>query len=437
MSAAVGAFVPMSLKSRITTGSHDGSLSSGFQWILAGSVSTAAANWGAIVLLARFGAPETLGAYALGLSMASVAYALSGLELRTLQVTQQNDEPPFTAYFGLRMATSLTALAVLALLALQRSEFTASAIIVVAAGRAFDSLSDIFYARFQVLHRIDQMGISQILRATASILFLAIALSMSLAPLASVAAVPAASLCVFLLYDLPAIRRHGVLFSARFTATPGQTAALVRAGLPFALISMMVAAIASMPRFTVARESGPAAVAVVAALSYLAIAPNLLITALGQAGMRSLATSFASGDRRAALAGATRLLVMSAAVGCAALGAALLGGREILQIVYGTRYAEYEWELTLFLGAGAVSYLNAGFGYCLSSARITAPQIPMMATVCAVTFVACTLLIGPWGIAGAAAGQAVGMLVQLTWSAVVFAQRFRAPLIAREALSTL
>lgn len=427
----------MSLRSRITSRSHDGSLSSGFQWILAGSVSSAAANWGAIVLLARFSAPETLGAYALGLSMASVAFSLSGLELRTLQVTQQQDDPPFNAYFSLRLATSLAALGVLALLALQRQEFTAAAIVTVAAGRAFDSLSDILYARFQVLHRVDHMGISQILRAVLSIGLLAATLWLPMTPMASVAAVPAASVCVFFLHDLPVIRGHRVPVVIRFAGAPGQNTALVRAGLPFAIISMMVAAIAAMPRLTIARESGPADVAAVAALSYLAIAPNLLVTALGQAGMRSLAMSFASGDRRAALSGATRLLGMSGAVGCAALGAALLAGRQILQIVYGTRYAGYEWELTLFLGAGAISYLNAGLGYCLSSARITAPQIPMMATVCAVTFVACTLLIRQWGIAGAAAGQAAGMFVQFVWSSAVFAQRFRAPLIAREALSTL
>lgn len=418
-------------------GGRSASLSAGFQWILAGSVSSAAANWGVIVLLARFGSPETLGAYALGLSMASVAYALSGLELRTLQVTQQSEDPAFSDYFGLRVVTSLAALAVLSLLAGRESTFTAWAVMAVSAGRAFDAVSDIFYARFQVVNRLDRISISQILRATLSLLFLSVALFLSLAPLVTIAAVPVASLCVFALYDVPGIVRHGVPGALRFAYVPGQAAALVRAGLPFAVISMMVAAIAAMPRLTIARESGPADVAVVAALSYLAIAPNLLVTALGQAGMRSLATSFAAGERRAALAGATRLLVMSAALGGAALGAALLGGRQILQVIYGARYAGYEWELTLFLGSGAVSYLNAGLGYCLSSARITAPQIPMMATVCAVTFVACTILIRHWGVAGAAAGQAAGMLVQFTWSAAVFARRFRAPLARREALSPL
>jgi O-antigen/teichoic acid export membrane protein len=423
--------------SRRMIGERNGSLTAGFQWILAGTLSSAAANWGAVVLMARFGDPETLGAYALGLSMASIAFSLSGLELRTLQVTQQTEDPPFSAYFGLRLATSLAALAVLSLLALRESEFTALAVIVVSTGRAFDALSDILYARFQVLNCLHRIGISQILRASLSLLLLSLALSMSMAPLAAVAAVPVANLCVFLLYDLACIMRYGRSIEVRGAASPGQVLALVRAGLPFAAISMMVAAIAALPRLTIAREAGPASVAVVAALSYLAIAPNLLVTSLGQAGMRSLATSFAAGDSRAALAGATRLFMMSAAVGCTALGAALLGGAQILRVIYGARYAGYERELALFLGAGAIGYLNAGLGYCLSSARITAPQIPMMATVCVVTFGACTIFIRHWGVAGAAVGQAAGMLLQLTWSAAVFARRFRAPLAQREALSPL
>ena len=86
-------------------------------WVFAGNTATAAAQWGIVVILTRFSGPEVLGAYVLGLSIASVSFALANLELRTLFVTDQAKLIPFATYFQLRAITGAVTLLVLGLLA--------------------------------------------------------------------------------------------------------------------------------------------------------------------------------------------------------------------------------------------------------------------------------------------------------------------------------
>lgn len=415
------------------------SLVSGFRWLLAGSVATALSQWGALALVARWGTPYMLSAYAVALSIGSVAFALANLDLRTLQVTDHAESIPFSSYFRLRLLLSLLAVAASFAFGLFTASgfFPLAAILIVASGRVFESLSDVVYGRLQMAGLLHRIGLSQVFRAGLALGTLYVSLRLEIDALGAIAAGVSASMFIFVIFDMPGLRRLGIRFGGWQLSPSPHVGELIRAGGPLTLVAALVAAAAAMPRLVSARESDPALAGVVTALTYMAVAPNLIMTALGQAGMRTLAVHAAQGDRRGYLAGVMRLLTMAAGLGLIVVLGGLLAGPWLLRILYGNRFAGYGQELVYFLSAGVLSYLNAGIGYSLSPARIFRPQVPMMAVVCLVSYFACSAWIPRWGIAGAAAGWAAALFVQLLWGAVLVWTARPALPARREALSTI
>jgi O-antigen/teichoic acid export membrane protein len=397
-------------------------LSHSFTWILAGNSAMAACQWGVVALLARFSSHEILGAYAVGLSVSSVVFGLTGLELRTLQVTDHSQRTSFSTYCLLRLTTGLSSLAALciATIFLHYSTATRFAIVLVALGKCLDGISDVIYGRLQACDRMPVIGKSLIAKAGLSIALPAVCLFLRPQSIAAVAATVVPYAAVLFLYDVPNLRT----LSRRWPLIPvslmmRSTAALARTGLPLTIVATLVALHTAIPRLVLASRLGESQAGIFTALSYLAIAPNLLLVALGQASIAPLSRSLVQGDEARYRAGVARMFGAAAAAGTITLATGFWSGGAILSMFYGPRFSEYTSELMILLGAGAVSYLNTAAGYGLASARIFSRQIPMMAVVSTVSLIASWTLVGRWGVAGAAASLIISTAVQLAWATVL------------------
>ena len=431
-------------------------------WVFAGNTATAAAQWGIVVILTRFSGPEVLGAYVLGLSVSSVSFALANLELRTLFVTDQAKLIPFATYFKLRAITGAVTLLVLGLLAwfwpysndmdVHGIQMRA-AIVAVALVKSLDGFSDVIYAQLQSLETMTSIGQSQLGKAILSLCFLGITLAFVQNQMWAIGALVVPSAFVLLFHDLPILRiisssanpglnlttsskvhaQNGAPAAVEISQDPGsfrgrralcafdEMMSLVRTGIPLAIVTTMVMLHSALPRFVVAGSMGKAEAGIMGALTYAAIAPNLLMVALGQSSVTTLVRSLAEKDRKEYLAGIFRLLVVAIILGSVTLIFGFFLGERILHLLYGQQFLGHENELLVFLGASAVGYVNTALGYGLSSSRVFAAQIPMMASVCLICFAASVILVPRWGLIGAAAAQLISMTAQLVLSAAMLA----------------
>lgn len=416
-----------------------------FSWMLIGNSAIAASQWGIVVMLARFSGPETLGAYVLGLSIAGVMFGLTNLELRTLQVTDHSQQASFDTYYVLRVSTGIAGMTGLTALALFQpySNMAALAIVAVGLSKCLDGLSDVIYGRLQARGVMSPIGRSQFAKAIVSLLLLGLALAISPNPVVAIGVTIVPYAAVLLFYDISNLRTHGDTsvpqMQAIRSASPRRMALIARAGLPLTIVNTLVVLHPSLPRLVLGNQAGEAQVGVLAALSYIAIAPNLLAIALGQASMKPLAHSIAIGDRRGYLNGIFRMLIMAGAIGAVSVIAGLGFGGDILTIFYGHRFGGHDREFVLLLGAGAINYLNTAVGYSLSSARVFGLQIPMITAVCLISLITSVWLIPQWHVVGAAASQMISQLVLLVWSSILLwrtvAIRFdRQPSVGRAAV---
>jgi O-antigen/teichoic acid export membrane protein len=391
-----------------------------FRWILSGNVATAAAQWGIIAVLARFGVPQILGAYSLGISVAALVSGVANLELRTLQVTDATQQTPFAVYYLLRFWMSMASVVFLSGFALvSRYSWEArAAILAMALSKCSDGWSDTIYGRLQVRERMALIGKSQLAKSGLFLLLPCLSLAFLPNPMWAIGSMIIPSAAVLIFYDLPNLRRYGGV-SIPAAGRKGlrkfgrRMLALAKVGLPPTIVTTLVTLHVSIPRFVVASQLGESQAGVVTALGYLAIAPNLVMVALGQAGMAPLARSFAVGDGRGFLTGVLRLVGAGVMVGGLTLIAGLTLGGPILAALYGPPYANYDRVLLLFLVAGALSYLNAAVGYGLASARVFGMQMPLMTVVCIVGLLTSVALVPRLGVAGAGASLVISLLTQL------------------------
>ncbi|MCS7287466.1 MAG: hypothetical protein RMK30_10780, partial [Anaerolineae bacterium] len=61
------------------------SLKANFAWTFAGNVVYALSQWGMMVSIAKFGSPEMVGRFALGLAITAPVILFTGLALRPVQ----------------------------------------------------------------------------------------------------------------------------------------------------------------------------------------------------------------------------------------------------------------------------------------------------------------------------------------------------------------
>jgi O-antigen/teichoic acid export membrane protein len=162
-----------------------------------------------------------------------------------------------------------------------------------------------------------------------------------------------------------------------------------------------------------------------AALAYVTVAGNTVVSALGQSACPRLAIHFLERRRHAFVKLSCQLVAISVAIGVASMLLALMAGRPILALLYNKSYADHVSEFVWLLGAGAITYVASSLGFAMSAARAFRVQLPLFAVVVAVTIGVSALAIPHGAIGGAALALAVAMTVQATLGLLVVRRALR------------
>ncbi len=393
-----------------------------FGWAFLGNTVYAGSQWAMLFVLARLGAPDEVGRFALGFAITAPVFMLANLQLRALLITDVHNVRSFGEYLGARAATCVCAFAVSAAVAyLWLPEAAFSCAVFIAAAKAFESMSDITYGLLQRNEAMRVVARSLCLRGLASVavLWLAYRQSHELGPAA--AAVALSWGLVLVTHDLRAARRQGG--ASTFFTRPAFSMTAVRsvivAAAPLGLSGMLCSLTVNIPKYVVQEYWGESALGVFAALSYLFTATSLVVTALAQASTPRLAAYSACSDRAAF----RRLILLLVSIGIAmalvCAGGAEAFGRPVLAMVYGPEYVRHEHTFTLLAFASgitaAAAFLNSG----LTALRAFRAQL---LTYVGVTFsisLSSWLLVPRFALPGAAVALVIGSSVQVVVTAAL------------------
>lgn len=409
---------------------HGLSLHCNFAWTLVGNTVYSACQWAMLVLLARLSPPETVGRLALGFALTAPIFMLASLQLRAVQATDAKRKYLFGHYLALRLATTLLALGLTgaATITLGYRGETVTVILVVAFAKALEAVSDVLYGLLQQHERMDRIAVSMILRGLGSLAAFGGALYASGSLLWGLAALATVWAIVLGAYDLRSgrmILQSGVNVNSASTLRPQWNFSLLgRLALisfPLGVVMMLISLNANIPRYVIERYLGESDLGVFAALAALLVAGNTIVAALGQSAGPRLARYYAAADRAAFRQLLLKLLATGALLGALGIAVALLAGRPLLELLYGSEYATYTELLGWITVAAAISYVQSFVGYAVTAARYFAVQAPLLACVSALTVVLCLWLIPTYGLFGASLALVGSALIHLVGSLLILA----------------
>jgi len=388
-----------------------------FSWTFTGNFIYAACQWGMLVVLAKVGSPEMVGKFTLGLAVTAPIFMLTNLQLQTVQVTDVKQQYLFSDYLGLRLiATGLSLVAIAIIIWLTNYGWeTSLVILLVGLAKAIESISDIYYGLLQQQERMDRNAISLMIKGTFSLLLLGLGVYLSGNLIWGLIGLIIAWIIALLTYDI----RSSVLILHQIPRPRWHQKTLAKLtwlSLPLGLVMMLISLNSNIPRYFIEQYLGKRELGIFAAIAYLMVVGNMVVSALGQSASPRLAKYYKAGNKTAFQLLVLQLIGIGFMIGAIGISVAVVAGRQILSIVYQPEYAEYTNLLVWLMMAAGIGYISSFLGYAITAAQYFRVQIPLFAAVTVTSSITCLVLLPKLGLLGAAIAPLISAIVQATIS---------------------
>lgn len=413
------------------------SLRRNFSWTFVGNALYAVCQWAILVVLAKFGNSRDVGLFALGLAISTPIIFFANLQLRAAQATDAKRQYEFGDYLALRLISTLLAvLAIAGVVAVAGYDGkTALAVLVITLGKAFDSMSDVFYGLFQQYERMDLIAQPLAVNGFVSLAALMVGFLLTHNVVWGAAGWSLASGCA-LIYNVGTARWLLSVAGLNAGEDPGRLSLYPRwhwstlwrltcLTLPLGFVAMLASLSTNIPRYVIQGDLGTADLGIFAAVAYLITAGNVVISAMGQSASPRLAKLFASGRREAYLRLLFRLVGIAAVGGVLGVVLVLIAGRPILRFLYTEEYAREQTAFVWLTVAAAISFVASLLRYGITGARRFKIQVPWTGSAVAVMAVASLFLIPQYGLEGAAYAMTLSAIVQLIGGILIVAHAVR------------
>jgi O-antigen/teichoic acid export membrane protein len=422
------------------------SLRLNFSWTLFGNLAQAVCRYATLILLVHLCGLEAAGLYALAMALCTPIWSLALLGLRGALTTDARNEFAFADYLAVRWISSAVAMIAIAATVLLGGygRDAVAIILLVAAAKFFENLSDIFHGRLQQHERMDWVAVAMAIRGLGGVALMFPAAVLIGSPAAVVAAFPLAMGATFLFWDLPCAavfdRASGPCAPrAAFWRTPLRPPVLGRlsiVALPIAISGFLVALIPQLPKYVIGSLLGAESVAVYTLIAYWITLGMTIVTALGNTVTPRLARYYAAGEDRAFASLLARIMLLVAAMGAAgviaALGLPLLG--EDLLARLGPGVADLPRVVLSLSVFAAMLYLTGPLGRALNAMRRFWGQVATRCVGIALALALLPPMVGARGLAGAADAMAIsaavvaGLFFLNVWKLLAIRAGERAPL---------
>lgn len=333
---------------------------------LAGTGVYALSQWLLVIVYARAGGPEAVGLFAIATAISAPLVVLSQMSMRQVMIADVARRFSFAEYLTARWTLSIAAVVASFIVAVSIG-YRGAALLTITAfgvGRAFESVSDIFYARSQAqggLRRVSgYTGVRGLATLAASGGAMLATHSMVVSALAFAIASLACQLMVRALEQRLFRPEQAGWARARLSRE------LLLHSAPLALSQFLVSLTAYAPRLILQHFGGERLAGQAGAVEYFLSLGLLGVAALGQAGLAPMAQAFHRGDRGGFVRLVATITAGSAALGVGMAFAAYVAGERVILALYGASFDEAASAAAIIIAGGAFGYVASILGYAVS-----------------------------------------------------------------------
>ena len=399
-----------------------------FIWVFGGNSIYMACQWGILVALSKLGGPDVVGLFGIALALTAPVIMFTNLELRSIQATDMQNEFYFEQYFVLRILTTTIAIIVIGIFALITSGLSNRFWIIFLMGiaKAIEALSDVIYGLFQKYQYMRKIAISMVLKGFFSLLIFVCSMRFSHDLRIGLISMSLTWLIILVLYDFPSTRVI-IRELLKYPNIQNDNAEkiepklellsllkLVKISFPLGLMMMLVSLNVNIPRYFLQIIYGEKQLGFYVAVSYIVVALNAIVTALGQSGSPRLAKAYLVGG----IGGQYGKLFMKMIAVIVGLGVLLTGvimifGRFVLVFIYRPEYASYNNVFLWLIIASSLGSIGIILRYGAISSRKFNVLLPLWSIITISNAMACYLLIPRYGMIGAAIATNVSAIIQI------------------------
>ena len=418
-------------------------LKSNFSWTFVGNAIYAACQWGMLVVLAKFGSPEMVGTFTLGLAITAPIFMFSNLQLRHIQATDAKQQYLFSDYLGLRLISTALAFGLVVAIAMVASYSgeVSLTIILVGLAKSFESISDVFYGLIQQHERMDRIAISLMIKGPLSLIMMGLGIYLSGEILWGMIGLVISWGIVAIAFDLrsgkfilrnssSARLRENSSFRGNDQIQPTWNLNTIKQltwlALPLGFVMLLISLNTNIPRYFIEEYLGARELGFFAALAYLMVSGSMVVNALGQSASPRLAKYYAAGNVKAFRQLLMQLVIIAVGLGGLAIIVAIVAGAEVLTLFYQPEYAQYADLFVWLMVAAGISYISYFLGYGMTAARYFQIQMPLFTLATAASAATSFWLIPRLGLKGAAIALITGAVVESVFSlGVIFHAIYR------------
>lgn len=411
-------------------------------WAVKGNLFYALSQWVLLVILAKFGGPELVGRYSLGLVVTAPIVLLTSLQLRSLLASDFLDTHHFSDYVRLRIITSAITMAVLCgiVLVVHYSSAQAMVILLIGVAKILESGSDILYGMMQKRERMDLIGGSKIVKGGMTVLLFGSSFYATGSLVAALSSMILTWLLVLALFDcrksLTIVTGSCGWISELVSwddRSRERLVALFWQALPLGIVSMLISYTHAVPRYLLESYHGEQTLGYFSGIAYFSIAITLVVDAVGQTAFPRLAAFHETKPVQY-----WRLLRNLSAgaflIGAVGISMSVLVGKEVLDFFYTPEFSRHHDLLVLVMVLGTLEGMCSILGVGLTAARMLNFQVPVLIVALSTTALAGWRLIPEYGTQGAVWAAILGVAM---WTAAFgLAIIYRLRMIPRECSTT-
>ena len=346
-----------------------------------------------------------VGQFSLGLAVVTPVLMFSNLNLRAVQATDARRQFRFAEYLRLRLALTLAALAVIAVIVRfgGYESRTAAVILALALAKAIEALSDIHYGLFQLNDRLDHTGRSMILRGLLSVTALTAGLYLMRNVFWGCMCMAVAWVASLLLFDVRRGRRLVAGTESPVEQERGGSLRQVRLmslALPLGIVTTIASINLHMPRYFIHARMGEHELGIFSAIAYAAGTLTIVGDSLSISAVPRLSRLYAGGRLAEYRSLLLRLTAIGCAVGLAGLAITHGIGARLLTLFYNADYAAHSRIFTVLVAAAALHFVASILTCGITSARCFRIQVPLYVLVAGATAWGCARWIPTHGAGG-------------------------------------
>lgn len=394
------------------------SLKSNFSWTLTGNILYAFSQWYIVFVLAKFGSPELVGIYSLGLAISAPILMLTGLQLRTVQATDPTNAYSFGNYLSLRIImTSLSMILILVLMFfLNYSDQKYIVILLISLSRAIDTLSDIVFGLIQKHERMDLISKSRIINSLLTIMMFTVSIIYFKSLIIGSLFLLLISIFNFCVIDLRNARKFEHI---RPDFNISNHKKIIIVSLPLGIVLMLASLNTNAPRYLIEYFLNSKELGFFTAIFFFIAGGQTVITALTQSVAPRLAKIYYFKEFRKFSGLLIKLTVISIIFSVTALLITVLFGEQILTLFYTEEYSKYHTLFILLMSSTLFLYPGAFIGCGLTASRKFKIQPYIEAVTLLFTIVTSILLIPKLGLNGSAIVVLIGSTIQFLLKALI------------------